>query len=261
MVWDVILRNRGKHTHIELTNEERTELIRTGNAPACTHTRARILLLSDRSQGQKRTDQEVADAVLCCKNTVINVRRRFLSGGLPAALYDKGWPGAPPKFSGEVEAKLTMLACSVPPEGAAYGTLCLSADKMVELHYVDSISHVTVGEIKKEIKPWRIKSWCIGKPSGTYVAKMEDILDVYQRPYDPKRPVVCLDEASKELHDLPRGSLPVKPGQPLRQDYEYERHGVANLFLAIEPLRGWRKVQATERRTKRLCRTAAPAVG
>jgi len=80
---------------------------------------------------------------------------------------------------------------------------------------------------------------------------MEDILDVYQRPYDPKRPVVCLDEASKELHDLPRGSLPVKPGQPLRQDYEYERHGVANLFLAIEPLRGWRKVRVTERRTKR----------
>jgi hypothetical protein len=73
---------------------------------------------------------------------------------------------------------------------------------------------------------------------------------VYQRPYDPKRPVVCLDEASKELHDLPRGSLPVEPGQALRQDYEYERRGVANLFLAIEPLRGWRKVRVTERRTR-----------
>lgn len=80
---------------------------------------------------------------------------------------------------------------------------------------------------------------------------MEDVLDVYQRPYDPKRPVVCLDEASKELHDTPRGSLPVQPGQPLREGYEYERHGVANLFLAIEPLRGWRKVRVTERRTKR----------
>ena len=79
---------------------------------------------------------------------------------------------------------------------------------------------------------------------------MEDVLDVYQRPYDPKRPVVCLDEASKELHDLPRGSLPVEPGQALRQDYEYERRGVANLFLAIEPLRGWRKVRVTERRTR-----------
>jgi hypothetical protein len=143
----------GKHTHIELTSEERTELeqlIRTGNAPARTHTRARILLLSDRSQGQKRTDQEVADAVLCSRRTVMNVRRRFLSGGLQAALYDKGWPGAPPKFTGEVEAKLTMLACSEPPAGAARWTLRLLADKMVELHSVDSMSHVTVGEILKK---------------------------------------------------------------------------------------------------------------
>jgi hypothetical protein len=86
---------------------------------------------------------------------VINVRRRFLSGGLQAALYDKGWPGAPPKFTGEVEAKLTMLACSDPPEGAARWTLRLLADKMVELGYVDSISHVTVGEMLKKTKSSR----------------------------------------------------------------------------------------------------------
>jgi hypothetical protein len=79
---------------------------------------------------------------------------------------------------------------------------------------------------------------------------MEDVLDVYQRPYNPKRPVVCLDEASKELHATPRGRLPLQPDQPSREDYEYERHGVANLFLVIEPLRGWRKVRVTERRTK-----------
>lgn len=78
---------------------------------------------------------------------------------------------------------------------------------------------------------------------------MEDVLDVYQRPYDPKRPVVCLDEASKELRDTPRGTLPLESGEPVRQDYEYERHGVGNLFLAIEPLRGWRKVRVTDRRT------------
>ena len=69
----------------------------------------------------------------------------------------------------------------------------------------------------------------------------------------PTRPVVCLDEASKELHDLPRGRLPVEQGQPLRQDDAYERHGVANLLLMIEPLRGWRKVRVTERRTRCDC--------
>ena len=94
-----------------------------------------------------------------------------------------------------------------------------------------------------------MKSWCIGKPSAQYVAKMEDVLDVYARPYDAKRPLVCLDEASKELHDTPRGTLPIQPGQPQRQDYEYVRHGVCNLFLAIEPLRGWRRVRVTDRRT------------
>jgi hypothetical protein len=80
---------------------------------------------------------------------------------------------------------------------------------------------------------------------------MEDVLDVYQRPYDSKRPVVCLDEASKELHATPGGSLPLQPGKPIREDYEYERHGVANLFLSLEPLRGQRKVRVTDRRTKR----------
>lgn len=96
-----------------------------------------------------------------------------------------------------------------------------------------------------------MKAWCIGKPSGKYVAKMEDVLDVYQRPYNPKRPVVCLDETSKELHTTPRGSLPLQPAQPAREDYEYERHGVANLFLAVEPLRGRRTVRVTARRTQR----------
>ena len=78
---------------------------------------------------------------------------------------------------------------------------------------------------------------------------MEDVLDVYQRPYDARRPVVCLDETSKELRSTPRGSLPPKPDQPERQDYEYARHGVRNLFMAVEPLRGFRKVRVTDRRT------------
>ena len=94
-----------------------------------------------------------------------------------------------------------------------------------------------------------MKSWCIGKPSAHYVSKMEDVLEVYARPYDAKRPLICLDEASKELHDTPRGTLPMKSGQHKRQDYEYERNGVCNLFLSIEPLCGRRKVRVTDRRT------------
>ena len=78
---------------------------------------------------------------------------------------------------------------------------------------------------------------------------MEDVLEVYHRPYDPHRPVVCLDERSKALRDTPRGSLPPRPGQPARQDYEYERHGTCNVFLSVEPLVGRRHVSVTQRRT------------
>ena len=79
---------------------------------------------------------------------------------------------------------------------------------------------------------------------------MEEVLDVYQRPYDPAYPVVCLDEASKQLVGDVAPADPPRPGQPARIDYEYQRHGTCNLFMMCEPLRGWRHVKVTERRTR-----------
>jgi len=79
---------------------------------------------------------------------------------------------------------------------------------------------------------------------------MEDVLEVYHRPYDSKRPVVCLDEASKQLVGETVSSIPAEPGQPERFDYEYVRNGTANLFMVFEPLGGWRHVEVTQRRTK-----------
>jgi hypothetical protein len=78
---------------------------------------------------------------------------------------------------------------------------------------------------------------------------MEEVLAVYTRPYDPTRPVVCLDETSKQLVSETRTPLPAEPGQPERVDYEYERQGTANLFMAVEPLTGQRHVTVTDRRT------------
>lgn len=78
---------------------------------------------------------------------------------------------------------------------------------------------------------------------------MEDVLEVYARPFDPQCPVVCVDEASKELHTTPHGSLPAQPSQSARQDYQYERQGTANIFLAVEPLAGTRTAQVSHRRT------------
>ncbi len=82
---------------------------------------------------------------------------------------------------------------------------------------------------------------------------MEDVLEVYQRPYDPKRPQICLDEGRKELRSTPRGTLPMQPAQTACEDYEYERHGACSYFLAIEPLAGWRQVWVSRQRTNLDC--------
>jgi len=79
---------------------------------------------------------------------------------------------------------------------------------------------------------------------------MEDVLEVYSRPYDPLRPQVCLDEKSKQLLKDVRGPIPCAPGRTAREDYHYERNGAANIFIASEPLAGWRRVSVTDQRTK-----------
>lgn len=87
-------------------------------------------------------------------------------------------------------------------------------------------------------------------PSAEFVAAMEDVLEVYHRPYDPQRPLVCMDECSKQLIGEVRTPLPAQPGRIAKYDSEYERRGTANLFMAVEPLAGKRKVRVTKRRTR-----------
>jgi hypothetical protein len=87
------------------------------------------------------------------------------------------------------------------------------------------------------------------KANAGFVAAMEDVLEVYTRPHDPARPLVCLDETSKQLVAETRTPQPVQPGRPARYDYEYERNGTASLFMLFAPLEGWRDVKVTERRT------------
>ena len=101
------------------------------------------------------------------------------------------------------------------------------------------------------LKPWLKEEWCIPPAANAeFVAAMEDVLDVYVRPPDPRRPLVCMDETSKQLVKETRPVQPAQPGRPLRYDAEYERAGVRNLFLAVAPLDGWRQVQVTEQRTR-----------
>lgn len=93
------------------------------------------------------------------------------------------------------------------------------------------------------------EKWCIPSVGAEFVWRMEDVLDVYARPYDPKRPQVCFDEKLVQLIVETRRPLPAKRGQPERYDYEYKRNGTRNLFFFFQPLAGWRHVLVTERRT------------
>jgi hypothetical protein len=96
-----------------------------------------------------------------------------------------------------------------------------------------------------------VKMWCIPpKANAEFVWRMEDVLEVYKLPYDPKYPLICMDESSKQLVGEVRDPLPARPHDPLRIDSEYERKGTCNLFMFLEPLRGWRKVWVTDQRRK-----------
>jgi putative transposase len=120
------------------------KLTRSGTAPARVQTRARLLLLTDRSQGERRADREVAAALMISLPTVGRIRRKYVEQGLEAALSEKARPGRIPKITGEVEAQLVTLACSKAPEGRDCWTLQLLANRLVELKLVDSISAVAV---------------------------------------------------------------------------------------------------------------------
>ena len=115
------------------------QLTRCGNAPARVQTRARILLLADRSQGQRRTYQQSTQALSVSGVTISAICRRFVLEGRDAALYERARPGQVPKITGKVEAQLVLLACSEPPPGQARWTMQLLAHKLVELQLVESI--------------------------------------------------------------------------------------------------------------------------
>jgi len=110
------------------------------------------------------------------------------------------------------------------------------ADELVRLTEHDSISRETVRRrlAENDLKPWRKDMWCIPQVDGEYVARMEDVLDLYAEAPDPKRPVVCFDESPTQLIGEVRQPIPATPGQLERYDCEYKRNGTANLFIFLD---------------------------
>ena len=124
---------------------------------------------------------------------------------------------------------------------------------MVRLTEHEGLSRETVRRrlAEDDLKPWRRDMWCVAQVDGGYVARMEDVLDLYAEKADPKRPVMCFDESPAQLIGEVRQPIPPAPGQPERHDCEYRRNGTANLFVFFDAHRPWRHVKVTERRTAR----------
>jgi transposase len=237
---------------VELSQGERDELkalLAGGRHAARKLKRAQILLAADAGA----SDAAIATSVGVGGSTVYRTKRRFVLGNLAAALSEEPRPGAERKLSGKEEALLVATACSAPPEGRARWTLELLAGEMVKLTEHAGLSRETVRRrlAENELKPWRKDMWCIPQVDGNYVARMEDVLDLYAEPPDAKRPVVCFDESPTQLIGEARQPLPAAPGKPLRYDCEYRRNGTVNLFVFLDAHRPWRTVKVTHSRAAR----------
>jgi transposase len=235
---------------IELSQAERNELtalLSGGKHAVRKLKRAQILLAADTGAG----DEEIARSVGVGGSTVYRTKRRFVLGNLEAALHEEPRLGARRKLSGKEEALLVATACSSPPAGRARWTLELLAGELVRLTEHEHLSRETVRRrlADNALKPWRKDMWCIPQVDGEYVARMEDVLDLYAEAPDPKRPVVCFDESPTQLIGEVREPIRARSGQIERYDCEYKRNGTANLFIVLDVNRPWRKVKVTDSRT------------
>src|SRR3954452_16877813 len=237
---------------VDLSDTERTQLtalLNGGKHAARKIKRAQILLAADAGV----IDEVIANSLSVSGSTVYRTKRRFVRGNLELALSEETRPGAARKLSGKETALLIATACSNPPEGRKRWTLDLLAGAMVRLTEHEGLSRETVRRRLAEdhLKPWRKDMWCIPQVDGAYVARMEDVLDLYAEDPDPLRPVVCFDESPTQLIGEARQPIPAAPGQLERYDYEYRRNGTMNLFVFLDAHKPWRAVKVTEQRAAR----------
>jgi transposase len=236
---------------ITLTTDEHEQLrtfVQGGKGAFRRLKRAQILLAAAGGS----TDADIAANVAVGTATVYRTKRRFVEEGLDAALREEPRPGADRKLDAKEEALLIATACSAPPEGRARWTLELLAGEMVRLTPHQSLSSETIRRrlAENELKPWLKKMWCIPKVDTEFVARMEDVLELYAEKPDERHPVVCFDETPRQLIGESRVPVPPKPGRVARFDYEYVRNGTANVFMFVDAHRGWRHAKVTDRRTR-----------
>lgn len=232
---------------LEIGERQKLELlIGGGKRPVREVKRAQILLAADAG----RTDKEISSAVQVAEATVYRTRRRFVEDGLDRALAEDPRPGGKRKLSTTEEAMLVALACASPPTGRAKWTLELLAGEMVRLTPHEQLSRATIGRRldENDLKPWQRKMWCIPKVDPEFVARMEDVIELYTTPPAPGTAVICFDETPRQLIGEARVPVRAEPGRRARYDYEYRRNGTANVFMFVDAHKPWRYAKVTEHR-------------
>src|SRR5919199_1824466 len=235
---------------VDLTEDERSRLealTRRGTAPVRRVTPARVLVLA----ADGCTDGHIAANTGRSRSLVERTRERCVLSGLAAARWARPRPGSPSTVDARGRATRIAPACANPPEGRTGWTMHLLADGLVARRVVGSSSAETVRRERKQhgLEPWLQAQWCSPEVSPACVAARADVLDLDADAYDSDRPVVGFDERPLPLVAETRTPLPAQPGRLRRFDSESRRNGTCTRFTRVEPLAGWRHVEATGRRT------------
>jgi len=224
-----------------------------------------LLWTNDGLNEKKKNDREIAQFLDISPTTVNNVRKLYSKEGLEAALGRKTRLTPPhiSKITGDFEAQVIAVATGPVPKGRARWTLRLLAEYCEDKKYIISISHSAIGELlnTNEVKPHLSEYWCTPKErDASFVMNMEDVLGIYKLDYNPRIPVICMDEKPVQLLDEIRERVTAKPlhidpdtnvimrGQVEKIDSEYIRCGTASIFMFTEPLGGWRHTVAMNTR-------------
>jgi transposase len=257
---------------VNLTDEEITKLRslthKGAGVSAKTIMHANVLLFTNDGFGDKKKSvRETAELFDISPNTVNNVRKLYATNGLEAALERKTRITPPhiSKITGDFEAQVIATALGPAPKGSSRWTLRLLAEYCSEKEYIVSISHSAIGDMlnTNQVKPHLSKYWCTPKErDAEFVLHMEDVLGIYKREYNPKIPVICMDEKPVQLLGEIRERVSAKPmrldpdtglelpGTVEKIDSEYVRNGTASIFMFTEPLGGWRHTIALKTRKK-----------
>jgi transposase len=225
---------------IEVTTKDKRELRRLlsgGVRQVRVVLRAVALLQLAKGMSAPR----IAGMVPLTAQAIRKIGHRYCEGGLERALYEKQRPGAEALLEDSQKQRIIAMVCSDPPEGFARWTVRLVAEEAIKRRLVPRVGRETIRILLLShdlTSRGGKKMWCVGELNEDYMAKMEDVLEVYERSYDADEPVVCLDEKPVTLHADVRPASPAKPGREARQDNEYERRGTANVFCAVEPKAG-----------------------